>query len=304
MKKPLFLTFCGAVLFAAGYWVRHLNGDSVSVVRRNGGVAPAVQERAEPGHAAAGKGETAAGSGVRRFAPGRPFAKGHAREWILGLLPSLDGDRRGRAIAEMNLNPEFLTMDDESVREALAAVEELSSIEDAKNPDRRRNPNGDGKLDTLKMLAMIRLAQTNPEEALAALKQNFNHNDGMTRLFVFGRLTEDDPQRAEQLALSVEKGKQKEALSAVMFSLANKDPQAALALAGRHPGVLDDRSREGLLESWAQRDPASAMTAAVQAMEQSKNSELVRNTIEEWYKKDPAAAVQWAATHEGTGSTV
>lgn len=303
MKRSFVLTVFALVVFAGGYWAGHRNAESVEILRRSG-VAVAAREQNVLTQNVAKDKVKAVGSHVRPFVPGRPFAKGHAREWILGLLPSLNGDRRGRGIAEMNLTPEFLTMDDESVREALAAVDELSAIEDGKDPARRRNPNGDGKLDSLKMLAMIRLAQTNPEEAIAMLKQNFNHNDGTTMHFVFGRLAGDDPRRAEQLALSLDERQQKQALNAVALAVANKDPEAALTLAARHSGILDDRMRKAVLENWSQRDPLPAMTAAVREMENSGNPELVRNTIEEWYKKDPAAAAQWASTHEGTGSVV
>ncbi len=303
MKKPVLLFLAGAALFAAGYWVRSLSAEPEGRRPGSGLVAPAARERAVSDQADQAK-VGAADSAVRAFLPGRPFAKGHAMEWLLSLVPSLGGDRRGNAISMMNFTQVFLTMDDSAVREALAAVQELSALEDAKDPARRRNPNGDGKLDVLMMLAMVRLAQTNPEEAMATLKQNFNHNDGTTRMLVFGRLAADDPQHAEQMALSLDDKQQRDALQAVMYSFVNQDPQAALVFAGRHPGVLNDDDRERILESWVKRDPQPAMAAAVHEMAKSRNPELVRQTIEEWYKFEPAAAAQWASAHEGAGSVV
>ncbi|HWB04742.1 MAG TPA: hypothetical protein VG796_17065 [Verrucomicrobiales bacterium] len=303
MKKPVLLSLSGAALFAAGYLVRDRMDGSPDKAQNTSPVASAVRERTASGHSSQPAKELA-NSGIRPFVPGRPFAKGHAREWLAGLVSEFGGNRRGDFVTLMNLQPVFLTMDGESVQEAMAAALEMSAIEDTKNPARRRNPNGDGKLDTLIMLTMMRMAQTNPEQAMEALKKNFNHNDGTTRALVFGRLAADDPQRAEQLALLLDKDHQHEGLEAVMYALSNKDPQAALDLAARHAGSVDPRHCGQILESWANRDPQTAMAAAVQEMAKSGNSEFVRNTIEEWCKKDLAAAAKWAAAHEGPGSVV
>jgi hypothetical protein len=261
---------------------------------------------APPGSASAASSKAQSqDAGVHAFTPGRPFAKGHAREWILDLASSLGGDRRGDAVTMMNLTPVFLTMDEDSVTEAMAAIQELIVIENAKNLNRRRNPNGDGKFDTLMMLSLIRMAQTNPEDALAFLKREPNHNDGTTMMLVFGRLAADDPQRAEQLALSMDKKEQRDALLALTFALINKDPLAALALAERYPETLGGgKQREQIFEVWVKRDPKTAMAAAVQETAKTNDPELVRNTIEEWCKTDPAAAAQWANAHEGPGRVI
>jgi hypothetical protein len=301
MHKALFLTFFGAALFAAGYWVRQVSAESPEGPRRNGALVPVAGEQTASGTGAAGRGD-AAGAAARPFIPGRPFEKGQAREWILGLLPSLSGDRRADLITLMNIAPVFLTMDAASVQEAMAAMEELRAAEDAKNPDRRRNPNGDGKLDSLLMLTMIRLAQTDPESALTALKADFDHNDGLSRMLVLGRLAEDDPQRAERLALSLDKKQQREALQAIVYSLSGKDPAGALAFAARHPGALDEHDRKRILEGWVRRDPQPAMAAAIEQAALTKNTEVLRNTIEEWCKVDTAAAALWAAGYDGPGS--
>ena len=68
---------------------------------------------------------------------------------------------------------------------------------------------------------LMRLVQTDPEEALAMLKKNWRLNDGETRLKVFGVLAAKDPQRAEQLALGMEPDQRKDALEAVMYTHIN-----------------------------------------------------------------------------------
>jgi hypothetical protein len=302
MKKSSVFLLSGAALFAAGYFVRGLVRQPGAAPEKNGPVAAALQEPAAGERATTGTERAVlADSFVRPFTPGRPFAPGHARDWLLSLTAGMGGDRRGNAIAMVTNLQRFMTMDEASVREALTALEELIVIEDAKNPSRRRNPNGDGVLDNLLELSMMRMVQINPGEALAMLKKNFSLNDGTTRLLVLGMLTGNDPQRAEQLVLSMEKDQQKDALESVMYALINRDPEAALAFASRHPETNDEKYRERILESWVKRDPKAAMAAAVQDAVTSNNPELIRNTIEEWCKSDPAAATQWANAHEGAG---
>lgn len=303
-RKYLIQLLCGTVLFAGGFFVGIVADGSGSLL---GGTDPESQLRAGAvSGAIAIEGQNLpAADAVRDFEPGRPFPKGRARDWILTLTPSLGGDRRGNAIALMQQMPAFLTMDKDSVREVADALQELIAEADARNPKRRRNPNGDGVLDTLLEFALIRMARTEPDEALELLKQNFDLNDGSTRVMVIGTLAASDPQRAEQMALSLDKGQQREALESVLYALMNTDPSAAMALAARHQDVINvNKRREEILEGWLRRDPRAAMNAAVQAMAASGNSELVRSTIEEWTKSDPAAAAQWAAAHEGPGSIV
>ncbi len=305
MKKPLFLALYGVLFFAAGYGAREWMGEDPAGQRSKGritGGAAGSGPGSAGGAGVVAPGKAASAEGARAFTSGRPFAEGQAREWLLGLVPALGGDRRGNYIAMMNYMPLFLTMDPASTREAMAAIQELIAAENEKNPDRRRNPNGDGKLDTLLTLTLLRMAQTAPEAAMEIMKRNFDHEDGSARLLFFGRLTEDDPAKAEQLALSLENKQRREALEAVMYAMMNKNPQEALALAARHPGEVSGKAQEKILEEWAKRDPLPAMAAAVTEMEKSGNSELVRQSLEEWMKKDPAAAARWAAEHAGTGS--
>lgn len=303
-KSIILNTAGGAALFAAGYFVRsgitpaHESAPSASAAApvSAGRPAPARAEEAVPAVAVAT-------NAVRPFTPGRPFAKGHAKAWIASLLPSLSGDRRGYAIASMNLSPLFSTMDGEALKEALAAIQEMSDAEDIRNPARRRNPNGDGGLDYLKMLALLRMVKTDPDAAVGQLKENWEHNDGSTRFLMLGTLAMDDPARAEQVALTFEDKQRRDALKSVVHALTGRDPEAALAFADRHTGLLDDGDRENIFEGWVRRDPASAMAAASRTTSQSGNPEFVRNTVEEWYKVDPSAATAWAATYDGPGKT-
>ena len=304
MKKLLLLLSAGAGFFAAGYFVRGHMPEAAGAPAADG-LAKAVEPHpAAPPGATHSRPAALADAQVRAFVPGRPFSKGHATEWLLDLVSGLSGDRRGNAITFANNMQSFMTMDDDSVRETLAALEELIATADAKNPERRRNPNGDGKLDSLLEFSMLRLVQTQPEEALAILKKNWKLNDGSTRLMVFGSLAARDPQRAEQLALGLDKEQRKDALESVMYALINKQPQAALDLAARHPETGDEKYRERILEAWVQNDPPAAMAAAVKEMTASNNPEAVRNTIEEWSKHDPTAAAQWANSHEGPGRVI
>ena len=288
----------------AGFFIRAFTPVSGGVAATVGPVASAKENHFANVRRAADQRAAGTDPPVRPFVPGRPFAKGHAKQWLLELTSGMGGDRRGNAIAFAACMPSFMTMDDDSVRETLAALEELIASEDAKNPERRRNPNGDGKLDSLMEISMMRLVQTKPEEALAMLKKNWSLNDGSTRLMVFGVLAAKDPQRAEQLALGMEPDQRKDALEAVMYTHINKDPQAALDIASRHPEISGGNYRERILEAWSKRDPNAAMTAAVKEMGASNNPEVVRNTIEEWAKRDPAAAAAWANSHEGRGRVI
>ena len=302
MKKYLILAIAAAGFFAVGYWTGRpppSEEANANEPGRKGPVLPVSAQRAAPSGQAAGK--TSGEGSVRAFVAGRPFPKGEARAWLLSLIAGTSGDRIGGALAGVESQRVFLTMDADSTREAVASLKELMTQRGSNGvPRQPAGPNGD-ILTRLLGLSMMRTAEFDPDAAFAMLRETPDLNDGETMLGVFGRFALQDIARAEQLALTLPDRQRGTALMAVLGVVANKDPAAALDFADKYPKILDRRERQRFLEQWARRDPLPAMTAAVKEMVKSGETELLRQPFDEWYKQDANAAAQWAESHDGPG---
>lgn len=207
------------------------------------------------------------------------------------MAPGMSGDKRGNAVAFMRASQVFSTMDEASVLEAWAALEELGPEHAAKN-----NPNG-GWLERLMMFATCRIAEYSPETAASILKNRRDLVDGEAMLVVFGSMAARDLARTEALALTLTGETQAYALGAIVWGIENDDPSAALNFAEKHK--LDVRE---LLETWVLRDPKSAMDAAARLVQKSGEPKLIRETFNAWHKKDKEAAIAWAADYNGPGN--
>ncbi len=218
----------------------------------------------------------------------------------MSLIAGTSGDRFGNALASVEFQRVFLTMDAGSTREAVAALKEMMTQRGTNGvPPEPRGPSGD-ILTHLLELAMMRTAEFDPDAAFAMLRETPDLNDGGTMLMVFGRLASQDIALAERLALTLDRNRDG-ALKAIMGVVANQNPAAALAFMGKHSEIFHWHERRRFLEQWARRDPLPAMRAAAKEMAQSGETELLRQPFDEWYKQDPKAAAQWAASHEGSG---
>ncbi len=300
MKKPLIFTATAAALFGAGYWAGQARRPGEAESPPGGAVSAVLsgQKAAGPSVVAS----AAARQELRDFTPGRPFAKGEAKAWLLSLASSLDGDGRIMAIAMVDVSQQFLTMDEASIMEAGAALRELLAQYEAGDPAITGIHDADDLLEGGMMLTLIRLAQIRPEAALEVLQESPDVKSYEAMLFVFGRLAADNPQRAEQIALTFEGKQRGQAMEAILYSMAGKNPAGALEFAARYPEDIDDYDRQRVLETWARRNPREASEAAVQSMQHSGNPEVLRNTLEEWWKLDAKAAAAWAAGLQGPAS--
>lgn len=302
MKKTVIPAVAGAALFAGGYW----RGTSRSGApdERKDSIAAAIAARSGAG--ASPKVRAAAEKEVQTFAPGKRFAKGHAKEWLLALAASLGGDNpdRGNEMAFVEAVQIFLTMDEASALEAGAALKELLLAYEAGDAALKAIHEGDDMAQAGLMLTMVRLAQINPATALTML-QGLPEGGTPSKVMrvVIGRLAAQDPARAEQMALTLPEQQRRGALEGIMYSIGRKDPAAALEMAARYPQEISDHDRNRLLQQWARRDPPAAMGGAVKVMEQSGDNGAVRQIFEEFLRKDSKAAAQWAATHPGPGAT-
>ncbi len=302
MKRYVLPAITAACFFFLGYWTgrpRRLDaGAGDGTVTKSLSLRVPVS-RAEPDGLAPKK--SPAEGDVRAFVPGRPFLKGQARAWLLSLIAGTSGDRVGNALATVESQRLFLTMDADSTREAVAALKELMTQRGSNGvPRQPAGPNGD-ILTRLLGLGMMRTAEFDPDAAFAMLRETPDLNDGETMLMVFGRLAAQDIVRAEQMALTLPDEQRETAVMAVLGVVANKDPAAALDFADKYPETFDRRERQRFLEQWVRRDPLPAMKAAVKEMVKSEESELLRQPFDEWYKQDPAAASRWAGSHDGPG---
>lgn len=297
MKKPLLLTAAGAALFAAGYWTRDFTSPQAPDSTRH--PVTTARELAQQATSSGASGKPNTGESVRGFTPGRPFPKGGAKAWLLSLAPTFGGDRRSRALAMVETAQSIITMDAASSQELSEALLELISLEAQGDPSVKQIPDVKDMLQAAMMMNMIRLSQDNPDGVLAILKAHPNIGDGEAMLFVMGRIAATDPARAEQMALTLEGGQQREALEAIASSMSAKDPAAALTFGRKHPDAIDTHEQRRILEAWARRDPQQALPEAVKAMQATKESELLRQPLEEWFKRDPGAATAWVATQSG-----
>jgi hypothetical protein len=297
MKKLLIFTAAGAALLAAGYRAGNARRSGEAEGRRGGAVSTVLAGHGA-GESSAADGAAANEPDVKSFTPGRPFAKGQAKAWLLSLAPRLSGDRRGNAMVMVEMAQLFLTMDEASVTEVAAAVGELASLHEAGDESLKRIPDVDDMLQGAAMISMIRLSQINPESALTILQRTEGLDDEAMQ-FVFGNLAAKNPARAEELAGTLEKGPRREALEAILYSVANRDPADALEFAARYPEEIEDHHRNRVMESWAHREPRQASEAAVQASQRAGDPEILRNTLGEWWRHDGKAAEAWAANLQG-----
>src|SRR6187401_1907703 len=93
MKRLIFSAIAGAGLFAAGYWAGTGRAGHATDTSREGPVAAAVAAGSSNG--TGGLKSADPEREVRAFAPGRPFAKGGARAWLLALAANLGEGSRG-----------------------------------------------------------------------------------------------------------------------------------------------------------------------------------------------------------------
>jgi hypothetical protein len=306
MKKAVLLAVSGAALFAAGYFIRYTTHPAAEPEKKPGPVAAAAIPRSATAAAtAAEKANTA--EGVRKFMAGRPFPKGGAKAWLLQLAMTLNGDDEAMIPELLDVVQTVMTMDEESAKEMADALVEFALMIENEDPALKALP-ANAKADDLVegglMLAMIRLSQFNPEAVLAMMQKHPGMgDDDMVQMLVFGRLASKDPQRAEQLALSLPEDSREGALESILKSMAAKDPRAALAFAQKYPEDLSNSDMGQVLQNWAKREPQQAVAEAVRLTGESGNSEMVTAAFAEWLRKDAPSAGAWAATHEGAGKT-
>ena len=148
---------------------------------------------------------------------------------------------------------------------------------------------GDDNRRTLGSAIASKLAETDPDEALAWSRANDSGQFPYFQMAVLQRIAQTDPQHALTEALKEPNSQTRSnLLSNVLNQVAREDPQAAVAALSQIPNEQNrQRASEQLVSTWIRYDPESAIDwvlsqdkESAQRMIQQAGSRLLRNDID------------------------
>jgi hypothetical protein len=145
-----------------------------------------------------------------------------------------------------------------------------------------------------KQAALQRWVQIAPDEALAWARAT-KGTQSFEAVGVYGALAAIDPARALTEAKAVGSPMlQRQALQAVLETIAQTDPQRALRLSDDLPGNLQQRIAYTVYDAWATRDPAGAAAGLGQLKDVNQRRNALYAVMNQWGQRDPAGALAWA----------
>jgi hypothetical protein len=300
MKTALLFTVCAAAFFAGGYFTGR-SGSSPEEAAGVSKIARTAGAKTITGSAAA---NAAAGSAeVREFQPGRPFAPGGAKAWLLSLAAKLAEQGGGDFPIELvDLAQIFVTMDEGSITEVNAALSELMAMYEADDPLLKSINDMDDMLEGALIVSAFRLSQLNPAAAIEQLSKGGKEVPDEIAKLIFARLAAKEPAKAEAMLDSLQGDTRRHAVEGMIHGLMGRDPEAALALAEKYPEGQQSYNMNRLLQRMVERDPAKAIAAAVR-MTEKKDAGVLLETFHHWQEKDQNAALKWAETYTGAGQS-
>jgi hypothetical protein len=298
MKTALLFTVCAAAFFAGGYFTGR-SGSSSEEAAGVSKIARAAEAKSIHGSAAV---NAAAGSAeVREFQPGRPFAPGGGKAWLLSLAAKLAEHGGGDFSIELvDLAQIFVTMDEGSITEVNAALRELMAMYEADDPLLKSIDDLDDMLEGALLVSAFRLSQLNPAAAIEQLSKAGKEVPDEVAKLIFARLAAQDPVKAEAMLDGLPPETRKDAVEGMIHSLMGRDPEAALALAEKYPEAQKGYIMDRLLQRMVERDPAKAIAAATRITEKQNAATLI-STFHHWHQKDRDAAQKWAEGYTGPG---
>ncbi|HEX2749183.1 MAG TPA: hypothetical protein VHM91_14345 [Verrucomicrobiales bacterium] len=230
MKRTLLFLAAGAMLLGAGYWLGRPEGDHVP--ERKTGLT-AGTSKGTGIKTATDSTATAKASPV--FAGARPFAEGHATEWLVSFLR--DGNSRKARRTPMEWEQLFLIMDESSAQEAAAALKRIFSSVESESHERFDINRSLYALDLLS----FRLSQFDPD-ARAKLMSAF--------------LT-SEPDKADPIPGIQSRSRYIEA--EVLQRMLDENPGQALNALAKLPSSEKGYEKvRSALEQWRRKDAAAA----------------------------------------------
>ncbi len=291
MHRTLIIALLSAAAaFTGGYFAgRQKPGTSAGGSGTATGPVPvAVSGAGKAGASAAAK----SGEEVTAFKPGRPFARGQAKYWILALMAKMK-NIEDDPVEAMEMATEVLTMDKECAQEIAMTLREMMGAPGQEDEMKEMFQAGLG-------VALYRWSREDPRAVLEFVKNSPAILDEEVMSMVFMRLGSSDPGMAEQALAGMPAEQRAGAIEGLLLSMGTKDPAAALALAERHPEDAADHFGD-IIEKMAAKDGRTAAETVARLIKNKTGNVQLSSAIDPWLKADPAAARAWVASYSGEG---
>ncbi len=293
-RKITILTLAGMALPGLGLMIGYGIGRGgrdreAGVAEVSGTMKPVLPGRAST---VAERGE------IREFVPGRPFAKGKAEAWLLGLR----GKGRNASIRALN------TLDSDAAKEVAAMIIAIckSWEEQDDGPGKLWKSDADIALLGTGMYATLYiLAVQDPDSAVASVTNLGEAGwDGWHRyaVMVWSEIARHAPERLEALLASVDHPSLLVgSVEGSVMGLLESDVEAGAALMMNYPGEEFESLRGYVINSLLKSDPRRALALATTLAGDGQESWHLCKAIDGWLKDDETAARQWVEEHEGPG---
>ncbi len=155
---------------------------------------------------------------------------------------------------------------------------------------------------TLKTIAIMQsaaqLAARDPEGTVAWLLANPGDATQSTLHGIYSNWVFHDQEAAlKSLASIPDPAFRGNAMTGIISSMANVDPQAAISLMDRFPADMNDNIISSFTFNSFSRDPATAVNQIARISDANQRDMIYRNLVARWINEDPNAAGNWLKSH-------
>lgn len=149
--------------------------------------------------------------------------------------------------------------------------------------------------------ALRAFAASNPAHAFQIAAQGLQNGDGSDFAAILGEWAKQDHKSAFGAAETLTGPAREKARSALVLSLAEKDPRAAWEYASRFPPSSESDwyfsdPQQQVIERWSEKDPSAALAAALTIRNENRRDYAVSTAMRAWARSDFRAALAHATS--------
>lgn len=148
------------------------------------------------------------------------------------------------------------------------------------------------------MQAAPQLAARDPEGTVAWLLANPGDATQSTLYGIYSNWVFHDQEAAMRSLTSIPNGDfRSNAITGIIASMANVDPQTAISLMDRFPADVNDNIISAFTFNSFSRDPATAVNQIARITDTNQRDQIYRNLVARWINEDPTAAGNWLSAN-------